>query len=164
MNFRLRCLRTHSPLFYHVVDKPPSIFSTGASTYGGPQRTWCKWRIDCRETTSLIDKQRLQSKNNIPQYRDVCSLRTADIFPVVASLSQKIFFGGREATTGNTSAVRRLARPWIAVVNRVPVYTCIIFVVVFLATLVKVLTDQPDSGLLYSTYAVILSDVLNLYI
>ena len=30
------------------------------------------------------------------------SLRTADVFPVVASL------GGRDATTGNTSAVRRL--------------------------------------------------------
>ena len=30
------------------------------------------------------------------------SLRTADIFPVA-------FFGGREATTGNASAVRRLA-------------------------------------------------------
>ena len=35
MSFRLRCLRTHSPLFYHVVYKPPSIFSTGATTYGG---------------------------------------------------------------------------------------------------------------------------------
>ena len=33
------------------------------------------------------------------------SLRTADPFPVVASL---LFFGGREATTGNASAVRRL--------------------------------------------------------
>ena len=32
-------------------------------------------------------------------------LRTADVFPVVASL------GGREATTGNTSAVRRLEQP-----------------------------------------------------
>ena len=37
--------------------------------------------------------------------------RTADTFPVVASLPPKIalFFGGREATTGNVSAVRRLA-------------------------------------------------------
>ena len=33
------------------------------------------------------------------------SLRTTDVFPVVASLPPKI---GREATTGNTSAVRRL--------------------------------------------------------
>ena len=38
------------------------------------------------------------------------SLRTADAFPVVASLPPKnmLFFGGREATTGNASAVRRL--------------------------------------------------------
>ena len=39
------------------------------------------------------------------------SLRTADVFPVVASLPPKnnmLFFGGREATTGNTSSVRRL--------------------------------------------------------
>ena len=34
------------------------------------------------------------------------SLRTADAFPVVASLPP--IFGGREATTGNASAVRRL--------------------------------------------------------
>ena len=33
------------------------------------------------------------------------SLRTADAFPVVASLT---IFGGREATTGNASAVRWL--------------------------------------------------------
>ena len=37
------------------------------------------------------------------------SLRTADAFPVVASL---LFFGGRETTTGNASAVRRLF-PWV---------------------------------------------------
>ena len=44
------------------------------------------------------------------------SIAYADIFPIVASLPPKnnnkkiikIFFGGREATTGNTSAVRRL--------------------------------------------------------
>ena len=39
------------------------------------------------------------------------SLRSADVFPVVASLPPKInwlIFGGREATTGNTSALRRL--------------------------------------------------------
>ena len=37
-------------------------------------------------------------------YRVLLSLRTADVFPVVP-------FGGREATTGNTSAVRRLSSP-----------------------------------------------------
>ena len=41
-------------------------------------------------------------KNGTFEYFD--SLRTADAFPVVASLP----FGGREATTGNASAVRRL--------------------------------------------------------
>ena len=39
------------------------------------------------------------------------SLRTADVFPVVASLPPKniFFFGGREGTTRNASAVRRLS-------------------------------------------------------
>ena len=37
------------------------------------------------------------------------SLRTADAFLVVASLPP-LFFGGREATTGNAFAVRRLVR------------------------------------------------------
>ena len=37
------------------------------------------------------------------------SLRSADAFPVVASLPP-LFFGGREATTGNASALRRLGR------------------------------------------------------
>ena len=37
------------------------------------------------------------------------SLRTADVFPVVASLPP--IFGGREATTGNASTVRRLGAP-----------------------------------------------------
>ena len=36
--------------------------------------------------------------------RGLASLRSTDVFPVVASLP----FGGREATTGNTSALRRL--------------------------------------------------------
>ena len=40
------------------------------------------------------------------------SLQTADAFPVVASL-HSLFFGGREATTGNASAVRRLALSWL---------------------------------------------------
>ena len=47
------------------------------------------------------------------------SLRTADVFPVVASLPPKnnfifriiLSFEGREATTVNTSAVRRLCTP-----------------------------------------------------
>ena len=46
------------------------------------------------------------------------SLRTTDVFTVVASLPPKdkiilkikLFFGGREATTVDTFAVRRLAR------------------------------------------------------
>ena len=38
---------------------------------------------------------------------EVCSLRTANAFPVVASLPP-LFFGGREAMTGNAFAVRRL--------------------------------------------------------
>ena len=37
------------------------------------------------------------------------SLRTADAFPVVASLPA-LFLGGGEATTGNASAVPRLVR------------------------------------------------------
>ena len=42
------------------------------------------------------------------------SLRTADAFPVVFFLPPKnsvAIFGGREATTGNASAVRRLCSP-----------------------------------------------------
>ena len=40
------------------------------------------------------------------------SLQTADAFPVVAS-PPSLFFGGREATTENASAVRRLALSWL---------------------------------------------------
>ena len=40
------------------------------------------------------------------------SLQSADAFPVVASLPS-LFFGGREATTGNASAVPRLALSWL---------------------------------------------------
>ena len=40
------------------------------------------------------------------------SLQTADAFPVVPS-PPSLFFGGREATTGNASAVRRLALSWL---------------------------------------------------
>ena len=40
------------------------------------------------------------------------SLQTAGAFPVVASLPS-LFFGGREGTTGNASAVRRLALSWL---------------------------------------------------
>ena len=42
------------------------------------------------------------------------SLRTVDAFPVVTSLPPKNF-GGREATTGNASAVRRLVCPLLFV-------------------------------------------------
>ena len=44
------------------------------------------------------------------QYHKRSSLRSADVFPVVASLPSlpPLFFGGREATTGNTSVLRRL--------------------------------------------------------
>ena len=38
------------------------------------------------------------------------SLRSADVFPVVASLPPKTIFGGRDATTGNTSALLRLRK------------------------------------------------------
>ena len=40
------------------------------------------------------------------------SLQTADAFLVVASLPS-LFFGGGEATTGNASAVPRLALSWL---------------------------------------------------
>ena len=40
------------------------------------------------------------------------SLQTADAFPVVASLPS-LFFGRGEATTGNASAVPRLALSWL---------------------------------------------------
>ena len=40
--------------------------------------------------------------------RNCGNLRTADVFPVVASLAPKNKFGGKEATTGNTPAVRSL--------------------------------------------------------
>ena len=43
----------------------------------------------------------------LPTWRQ-CSLRSADVFPVVASLPPKIIFGGRKVTTGDTSALRRL--------------------------------------------------------
>ena len=46
---------------------------------------------------------------------------------------------------------------WIAIINCVPVHICVNFVFVFLLTLEKVLTDQQDSGLLYSMYTVILN-------
>ena len=51
------------------------------------------------------------------------SLRIADAFPVVASLPPKnrtLFFGGREATTGNASAVRRLILAWGKEISFVP--------------------------------------------
>ena len=57
--------------------------------------------------TILMDKCHQRSTSRDP-VRWRASLRTADVFPLVAFLPPKLFFGGREATTGNTSAVRRL--------------------------------------------------------
>ena len=57
--------------------------------------------------TTLIDKCHQCSTSRGP-VRWRASLRTADVFPVVAFLPPKLFFGGREATTGNTSAVSTL--------------------------------------------------------
>ena len=49
-----------------------------------------------------------------PIRTSVCSLRSTDVFPVVASLPPKNNGGreGRETTTGNTSALRRLLLLW----------------------------------------------------
>ena len=49
-----------------------------------------------------------KERNACPQ---TPSLRTADVYPVVASVPPKK--GGREATTGSTSALRRQANPTI---------------------------------------------------
>ena len=62
-----------------------------------------------------VTKDKPNFKPSLPH----CSLRTADAFPVVGSLPPKnsvalfrkiatLFFGGREQTTGNASAIRRL--------------------------------------------------------
>ena len=75
----------------------------------------------------------------------VFSLRSADVSPVVAFLPPKIVFGGREATTGNTSALRRLhclqvgkQKIWILLLEkvgaRVTVARNIFFPFIFLAT------------------------------
>ena len=45
------------------------------------------------------------------QVMENLGLRTADAFPFVASLPPKLFFGAREATTGNVSALHRLGKP-----------------------------------------------------
>ena len=58
------------------------------------------------------------------------SLRTADVFPVVASLPPKnnvLFFGGREATAGDTSAVRRLPCVRIVILWPEPTNMCTVF-------------------------------------
>ena len=52
--------------------------------------------------TRVIHTEKLRDSGNPP------SLRSEDVFLVVASLPPKTIFGGREATTGNTSALRRL--------------------------------------------------------
>ena len=62
-----------------------------------------------------VTKDKPNFKPSLPH----CSLRTADALPVVGSLPPKnsvaifrkiatLFFGGRERTTGNASAIRRL--------------------------------------------------------
>ena len=67
------------------------------------------------KTIAVIGKYHARSRSYRFIYpRPNPSLRTADTFPVVASLPL-----GREATTGNASAVRRLAKP-----NIVQIYTC----------------------------------------
>ena len=67
------------------------------------------WRVDFLVSTLLEGDDRKprsykKKKKNTLNDLGWFSLRTADVFPVVASLPPK----GREATTGNTSAVRRL--------------------------------------------------------
>ena len=60
----------------------------------------------------LVERGTREREKRKSTIRLAGSLRTADAFPVVASLrsgSQTLFFGAREATTGNASAVRRLA-------------------------------------------------------
>ena len=62
--------------------------------------------INAKTAVFLFEIVMKQIKNNTPH-----SLRSADVFAVVASLPPKIndaIFGGREATIGNTSALRRL--------------------------------------------------------
>ena len=64
----------------------------------------------CNVLHGRLRKQKNEKQNRDSNPKKQCScrlssLRTADVFPVVASLPPK---NGREATTGNTSAVRRL--------------------------------------------------------
>ena len=59
---------------------------------------------------------------------------------------------------------REKRRLWIAILNCVPVHISTnYFLLLFHLTVEKMLTDQHDSGLFKSMYAVILSDVLNLF-
>ena len=64
--------------------------------------------ITCIKLLTSIKRLVGNSPNVTFKYKFDCiwvpSLRTADVFPVVASL----FFGGREVTTGNSSVGRRL--------------------------------------------------------
>ena len=50
-------------------------------------------------------RHKIENNQNFSTIRG--NLRSTDTFPVVASLPPKNF-GGREATTGNVSALRRL--------------------------------------------------------
>ena len=56
------------------------------------------------------------------------SLRTADAFPVVASSLSEKFFGGREATTGNASAGRRLVFQLILVKLLIGLFLCVFII------------------------------------
>ena len=58
-------------------------------------------------------------KNLVPQ-NTKSSLWSADVFPVVASPLRKLFFGGREATTGNTSALHSLHKKSLIRKNKLP--------------------------------------------
>ena len=55
-------------------------------------------------------QEKCKERNNNCKDKVNSSLRTADAFTVVASLPPKNIFGGRGATTGNASAVRRLGQ------------------------------------------------------
>ena len=78
------------------------------------------------------------------------SLRTADAFPVVASLPP-LLFGGREATTGNASAVRRLLNEVKEQVSQGCLTRTWLLVVVWRSTGVLIPLQEPFYRQNYST-------------
>ena len=68
-----------------------------------------------REKLGREQKKKGMTGEGEGEERNACpqtpSLRTADVFPIVASVRPKK--GGTEATTGSTSAIRRRANPKI---------------------------------------------------